>query len=121
MGMFIKPIFYFAVRKFVCTPGATTNIYGCKYRIQGKFSKNQGKCSNHFVSLILDLSGKPFLELRKLDTNPSNFLGGRPKKDLKEFVWSFLSINELRSQRQFAPKCSFLASRPLGHWSFRIS
>ena len=26
--MFIKPIFYFAVRKFVCTLGATTNIYG---------------------------------------------------------------------------------------------
>ena len=24
--MFIKPIFYFAVRKFVCTPRATTNI-----------------------------------------------------------------------------------------------
>ena len=26
--MFIKPIFYFAVGKFVCTLGATTNIYG---------------------------------------------------------------------------------------------
>ena len=26
MGMFIKPVFYFAVRKFVCKPGATTNI-----------------------------------------------------------------------------------------------
>ena len=33
MGMIIKPIFYFTVRKFVCKPGATTNIYGRKYRI----------------------------------------------------------------------------------------
>ena len=35
-----------------------------------------------------------------------NFFGFTPQK------WS---------QRQFAPKCSFLASRPLGHCSFRIS
>ena len=34
----MKTIFYFAVRKFVCTLGATTNIYGLKYRIQ--FSKS---------------------------------------------------------------------------------
>ena len=37
--MFIKPIFYFAVRKFVCTLGATTNIYGRKYRIQANLVK----------------------------------------------------------------------------------
>ena len=49
MCTIIKPIFYFAVRKFVCTPGATTNIYGHKYEIQGQFSKSQGKCSNHFA------------------------------------------------------------------------
>ena len=55
-GMFIKPIFYFAVRKFVCTPGSATNIYGRKYRIQGQFSESQGKCSNHFASHILGLS-----------------------------------------------------------------
>ena len=42
-------------------------------------------------------------------------------KNLERFVWSFLSITGLRSQRQFAPKSSFLASRPLGHCSFRIS
>ena len=48
------------------------------------------------------------------------FLGSTQKK-LEGFVWSFLSITGLRSQRQFAPKCSFLASRPLGHCSFRIS
>ena len=33
--MFIKPVFYFAVRKFVCTLGATTNIFmglNTKYR-----------------------------------------------------------------------------------------
>ena len=30
-------------------------------------------------------------------------------------MWSFLSITGLRSQRQFAPKSSFLAGRPLGH------
>ena len=61
MGMLIKPIFYFAARKLVCTTGAPTNIYGCKYRIQGQFSKSQGKCSNRFASLILGLSGKLFL------------------------------------------------------------
>ena len=54
MGMFIKPIFYFAVRiKFVCKLGATTNIYERKYRIQGQFSKSQGKFSSHFASHIL--------------------------------------------------------------------
>ena len=35
MGMFIKPIFNFAVRKFVCKPVAATDIYDRKYRIQG--------------------------------------------------------------------------------------
>ena len=50
-----------------------------------------------------------------------NFFSGRPKKNWEGFVWSFLSITGLRSQGQFAPKCSFLESRPLGHCSFRIS
>ena len=59
--------------------------------------------------------------LRKCHTNPSNVFGGRPKKKLEGFVWSFLSITGLRSQRQFTPKCSCLATRPLGHCSFRIS
>ena len=45
----------------------------------------------------------------------------RPPKNLEGFVRSFLSITGLRSQGQFAPKCSFLASRPLEHCSFRIS
>ena len=36
------------------------------------------------------------------------FFWGRSKKNLEGFVWSFLSITGLRSQRQFAPKCSFL-------------
>ena len=56
MWMFTEPIFYLTVREFVCTPGATTNFYGRKYRIQGQFSKSQGKCSNHFASHILGLS-----------------------------------------------------------------
>ena len=30
----------------------------------------------------------------------------------------FSEYNRLTSQRQFAPKCSFLVSRPLGHCSF---
>ena len=40
------------------------------------------------------------------------------QKKLERFVWSFLSITGLRSQRQFAPKCSFLEIRPLGHCSW---
>ena len=31
-------------------------ITGRKYRMQGQFSKSQGKCSNHFASHILGLS-----------------------------------------------------------------
>ena len=45
---------------------------------------------------------------------------------LRNFFWStlqkirrvcmeFSEYNRLTSQRQFAPKCSFLVSRPLGH------
>ena len=54
----LKPIFYFAVRKFVCKLGATTNIYGRKYRIEDQFSKSQGTFSSHFPSNILGLSVK---------------------------------------------------------------
>ena len=46
---------------------------------------------------------------------------GLTQKNLEGFVWSFLGITGLRSQRKFAPKCSFLVSSPLGHCSFRIS
>ena len=42
--------------------------------------------------------------LTKLHTNPSKFFWGRPQKNLEGFVWSFLSITGLRSQRQFAPQ-----------------
>ena len=45
--------------------------------------------------------------LTKLHTNPSKFFWGRPKKKLEGFVWIFPSITGRRSQRQFAPKCSF--------------
>ena len=66
VGMFIKPIFYFAVRKFVCKLGATTNIYGRKYRIQSQFSKSQGTFSSHFASHILGLSVKAIFNIRRL-------------------------------------------------------
>ena len=49
-----------------------------------------------------------------------NFLGVDPKK-IRRVCMEFSEYNRLTSQRQFAPKCSFLASRPLGHCSFRIS
>ena len=39
------------------------------------------------------------------------------KKNLHGFVWSYQSITGLISQRQLAPKCSFLTSRPLGSWT----
>ena len=49
------------------------------------------------------------------------FGGGQPpppkKKNLHGFVWSYQSITGLISQRQLAPKCSFLTSRPLGSWT----
>ena len=43
----------------------------------------------------------------------------RPTSNLEGFVWSHQSITGLISQRQFAPKCQFLASRPLGCCSFQ--
>ena len=42
--------------------------------------------------------------LTKFHTNPSKFFLGRPKKKLEGFVWSFLSITGLRSQRQYPDK-----------------
>ena len=62
---------------------------------------------------------------RKTQYKPFYFFGGvggeLTRKNLEGFVWSFLRITGLWSQRRFAPKCSFLASRPLGHCYFRIS
>ena len=49
-----------------------------------------------------------------------NFFGSTPKK-IRRIWMEFSEYNRLTSQRQFAQKCSFLASRPLGHCSFRIS
>ena len=54
MEMFIKPIFYFAVRKFVCKPGATENIYGRQYRKQGQLNN------------ILGLSAEAIFNIRRL-------------------------------------------------------
>ena len=47
------------------------------------------------------------------------FLGATQKN--RGVCMEFSEFNRLTSQRQFAPKCSFLVSRPLGHCSFRIS
>ena len=49
-----------------------------------------------------------------------NFFGSTPQK-IKRVFMEFFEYNRLTSHRQFAPKCSFLVSRPLGHFSFRIS
>ena len=58
--------------------------------------------------------------LRKLHENPSKFFGVDPQK-IRRVCMEFSEYNRLTSQRQFAPKCSFLVSRPLGHCSFRIT
>ena len=47
-----------------------------------------------------------------------NMFLGRPKK-IRRVCMEFSEHNRLTSQRQFAPQCSFLVSRPLGHCSFR--
>ena len=82
-----------------------------------------GKDWRNYVTDILPLFIKINFELINILCIHSSVpaVQGRPKKKLEGFVWSFLSITGLRSQRQFAPKCSFLASRSLGHCSFRIS
>ena len=49
------------------------------------------------------------------------FITSKRKPHLEGFVCSFLSITGIGSLSQFAPKCSFLASKPLTHSSFRIS
>ena len=48
--------------------------------------------------------------------------GGRPQKKFRRVCMEFSKHNwAMTSETLFAPKCSFLASRPLGHCSFRIS
>ena len=49
-----------------------------------------------------------------------NFFGSTPLK-ISGVCMEFSEYSLLTSQRQFAPKCSFLVSRPLGHCYFRIS
>ena len=49
-----------------------------------------------------------------------NYFGSTQKK-IRRVCMEFSEYNQLTSQRQFAPKCSFSVSRPLGHCSFRIS
>ena len=43
----------------------------------------------------------------------------RPKSNLEGFAWCHQSITGPMSQRQFVPKCQFLANRPLGCCSFQ--
>ena len=45
---------------------------------------------------------------------------GRPPQKIRRVCMEFSEHNRLTSQRQFAPKCSLLASRPFGHCSFKI-
>ena len=45
---FIKPIFYFAVRKFVCTP--QQSFLGVNTEYRANLVKDKGKCSNHFAT-----------------------------------------------------------------------
>ena len=49
-----------------------------------------------------------------------NCFGSTPPKIRRVWI-EFSEYKRLTSQRQFAPKYSFLASRPLGHCSFRRS
>ena len=49
-----------------------------------------------------------------------DFFGSTQTK-IRTVCMEFSEYNRLTSQGQFAPKCSFLVSRPLGHCSFRIS
>ena len=55
------------------------------------------------------------------ETSPCNRVFGSTPKKIRRVCMEFSEHNRLTSQRQFAPKCSFLARRPLGHCSFRIS
>ena len=60
------------------------------------------------------------VKLRKLHINPSKFFWVDPQK-IRRVCMEFSEYNRLTTQGQFAPKWSFLVSRPLGHCSFRIS
>ena len=82
MGMFIKPIFYFALRKFVCKLGATTNIYDRKYRIQGQFSKSQGK----FPVTLLHVNWVCQYKLFLISEGWEGFT--EPSKPSLEYHWS---------------------------------
>ena len=64
MGMFIKPIFHFAVRKFVCTPGATTNtVMGVNTEYRAKLVKAMVNVpSALMVSSVSSISLKLFVQ-----------------------------------------------------------
>ena len=57
----------------------------------------------------------------KTPCKPFQFFFGVDPKKFRRVCMEFSKHSWARSQRQFAPKCSFLASRRLGHCSFRIS
>ena len=66
-----------------------------------------------FLFVLLDLSFTASNLILDLGLSVQN------QVNLEGFVWSHQSITGLISQRQFVPKCQFLASRPLGCYSFQ--
>ena len=84
--MFIKPIFSFAVCKFVCTLGATTNINELKYRIQGQFSKSQGKFSSQIICFTYTGSVSKSFFYNVISEGWEGFT--EPSKPSPEYRWS---------------------------------
>ena len=90
---------------------------------RGLLAKNE-----HFGAIVSEIVAQ--LCLKNSIQTLLNFFGLTPQKirrvgmEFSEYnqklIMSFW-YNRLTCQRQFAPKCSFLASRPLRHCSFRIS
>ena len=54
------------------------------------------------------------------ETSSCNRVFGSTPKKIRRVCMEFSEHNRLTSQRKFAPKCSLLVSRPLGHCSFKI-
>ena len=70
--------------------------------------------------LKCDVIKMKFLKLWDLSEYSEREFLGRPPQKIRRVCMEFSEHNRLTSQRQFAPKCSLLASRPLGHCSFKI-
>ena len=81
----MKTIFYFAVRKFVCTLGATTNIFGLKC-LNTEYGANLVKATVNFPITLLHIYWVCQYKLFLISEGWEGFT--EPSKPSLEYHWS---------------------------------